>query len=266
MQSGQQAAARGRRPPRAARDPRCGAGDAERRPHVRPAGPDGSHLAAVARRGTRVPARGAVPVSALRAAADHAGPEGPECGPRGGRRRPRSRHVPRAVRRRRRARPAGARRAAREPRDPRRRSPAPHRGRPGAHRRDRTMAVLRGRAPPHGGVRAFVKLDILYRGPLASCNYGCEYCPFAKRKDSREQLAVDRSGWRRFVDRVATLVDDQLGILVTPWGEALIRRWYQDGLAELSHLPQVTRVAAQTNLSCDLGWIRAADPARLALW
>jgi hypothetical protein len=111
-----------------------------------------------------------------------------------------------------------------------------------------------------------VKLDILYRGPLASCNYGCAYCPFAKRKDSREQLAVDQTAWRRFVDRIRTLTTDQLGILVTPWGEALIRRWYQDGLAELSHLPQVTRVAAQTNLSCDLGWIRAADPTRLALW
>jgi hypothetical protein len=118
-----------------------------------------------------------------------------------------------------------------------------------------------------------VKLDILYRGPLASCNYGCAYCPFAKRKDTREQLAVDRAAWQRFVARVAALADEPgaagattFGVLVTPWGEALIRRWYQDGLAALSRLPNVTRVAAQTNLSCELDWIASAHPERLALW
>ncbi|MBA3499131.1 MAG: STM4011 family radical SAM protein, partial [Deltaproteobacteria bacterium] len=110
------------------------------------------------------------------------------------------------------------------------------------------------------------RLDILYRGPLASCNYGCEYCPFGKRKDSREQLATDRDQWERFTDRVATLRDLETGILVTPWGEALIRKWYQQGLARLSHLPHVTRVAAQTNLSCSLEWLADANPERLALW
>jgi len=110
------------------------------------------------------------------------------------------------------------------------------------------------------------RLDILYRGPLASCNYGCAYCPFAKRKDSREQLAIDRAGWRRFVDWARGAGDLALGVLVTPWGEALIRRWYQEGLGELSHLPHVTRCAAQTNLSGSLDWIAAADPRRLALW
>lgn len=112
-----------------------------------------------------------------------------------------------------------------------------------------------------------MKLDILYRGPLASCNYGCAYCPFAKRRDSREQLADDKNGWRRFVAWVAARpATDELGVLVTPWGEALIRRWYQDGLAELTHLPQVSRAAAQTNLSCDLGWVARANVDRLALW
>ncbi len=112
-----------------------------------------------------------------------------------------------------------------------------------------------------------LRLDILYRGPLASCNYGCEYCPFAKRKDTRDQLTTDRTAWQRFVARVAGLPpEDRVGILVTPWGEALIRRWYQQGLAQLSHLPQVTRVAAQTNLSGSLAWIADARPERLALW
>ena len=41
-------------------------------------------------------------------------------------------------------------------------------------------------------------LTILYRGPLASCNYDCPYCPFAKRRDSREQLRADRAALERF--------------------------------------------------------------------
>jgi hypothetical protein len=112
-----------------------------------------------------------------------------------------------------------------------------------------------------------MKLSVLYRGPLASCNYGCAYCPFAKRKDDRVALERDRSAWQRFVAWVAARPPtDELGVLVTPWGEAMIRRWYQDGLAELSHLPQVTRCAAQTNLSGSLDWIARANPDRLALW
>ena len=35
-------------------------------------------------------------------------------------------------------------------------------------------------------------LRFLYRGPLESCNYGCVYCPFAKKVDSRADLAKDR--------------------------------------------------------------------------
>jgi hypothetical protein len=112
-----------------------------------------------------------------------------------------------------------------------------------------------------------MKLSILYRGPLASCNYGCAYCPFAKRKDDRAALARDRAAWRRFVDWIAARpASDELGVFVTPWGEALIRRWYRDGLAELSRLPQIVRAAVQTNLSAPLDWIADADPTRLALW
>jgi hypothetical protein len=112
-----------------------------------------------------------------------------------------------------------------------------------------------------------MKLSILYRGPLASCNYGCEYCPFAKRKDDRAALDRDRVAWQRFVAWVAAQpATVELGVLVTPWGEALIRRWYRDGLAELSHLAQISRAAVQTNLSGSLDWIASANADRLALW
>lgn len=111
-----------------------------------------------------------------------------------------------------------------------------------------------------------VDLTILYRGPLASCDYACPYCPFAKRRDSREQLAADRAALERFTAWVAARSGDRLSVLFTPWGEGLVRSWYRRALVELSHLPQVQRVAVQTNLSGRTGWLAEADRERVALW
>ena len=66
-------------------------------------------------------------------------------------------------------------------------------------------------------------LSILYRGPLASCNYGCGYCPFAKRHDTREALARDYAALARFIDWIEARPADRFKVLFTPWGEALIR-------------------------------------------
>jgi len=109
-------------------------------------------------------------------------------------------------------------------------------------------------------------LSILYRGPLSSCNYGCEYCPFAKRQESAAELQADRAALERFVDWVATRSGDHIGILFTPWGEGLVRRWYQQALVRLTQLPNVRRAAIQTNLSCRLDWVNDCDKSRLALW
>ncbi|MGX1372881.1 MoaA/NifB/PqqE/SkfB family radical SAM enzyme [Streptomyces canus] len=110
-----------------------------------------------------------------------------------------------------------------------------------------------------------VDLTVLYRGPLASCDYDCPYCPFAKRRDSTAQLRADRAALQRFAQWAAHS-DDQLSLLFTPWGEGLVRSWYRHTLAELSHLPHIRRVAIQTNLSCRTDWLAEADPATLALW
>jgi MoaA/NifB/PqqE/SkfB family radical SAM enzyme len=111
-----------------------------------------------------------------------------------------------------------------------------------------------------------LNLAILYRGPLSSCNYGCDYCPFAKHAETAAELAEDRRALGRFVDWVAGRTGDALSVLFTPWGEALIRRWYQEALARLTGLSQVKRAAIQTNLSCPLGWVEECDKRRLALW
>ena len=109
-------------------------------------------------------------------------------------------------------------------------------------------------------------LSVLYRGPLSSCNYACDYCPFAKRTESAAELAHDRACLERFVGWVASHTGDSTGVLFTPWGEALIRRWYQDALAMLTRMPHVTKAAIQTNLSCKLNWVDECDKTKLALW
>jgi hypothetical protein len=110
-----------------------------------------------------------------------------------------------------------------------------------------------------------VDLTLLYRGPLASCDYDCPYCPFAKRRDTPAQLRADRAALERFTDWAAAQ-HDTLAVLFTPWGEGLTRSWYREAVVRLSHLPHVRRVAIQTNLSGRTAWLAAADPAKAALW
>jgi hypothetical protein len=111
-------------------------------------------------------------------------------------------------------------------------------------------------------------MRILYRGPLASCNYDCPYCPFAKRRDSTEQLRADRAALERFVDWVIRNPErhESLSVLFTPWGEGLTRSWYRTAIVNLSQLSHVERVAIQTNLAGRLTWLSAANPSRVALW
>jgi MoaA/NifB/PqqE/SkfB family radical SAM enzyme len=111
-----------------------------------------------------------------------------------------------------------------------------------------------------------LRLSILYRGPLSSCNYACDYCPFAKRAETAAELDADRRALERFTDWVAGRGGDRISVLFTPWGEALIRRWYQEALARLTRLTHVEKAAIQTNLSCPLGWVEDCDKGRLALW
>lgn len=109
-------------------------------------------------------------------------------------------------------------------------------------------------------------LTLLYRGPLASCDYDCPYCPFAKRRDSRGQLRADRARLERFADWADAQTTDRLSLLFTPWGEGLVRSWYRSTLTRLSHRPHIRRVAIQTNLSCRTDWLADADLDTLALW
>ncbi|MCU0543481.1 MAG: STM4011 family radical SAM protein [Oscillatoriaceae cyanobacterium Prado104] len=109
-------------------------------------------------------------------------------------------------------------------------------------------------------------ITILYRGPLISCNYGCEYCPFAKRQQTSAELATDKQALERFTDWISRQTQHRFSILITPWGEALIHSWYQKAVAQLTQLPNVDRAAIQTNLSCNLDWVENCNKDKLALW
>lgn len=109
-------------------------------------------------------------------------------------------------------------------------------------------------------------LSILYRGPLSSCNYDCHYCPFAKRHETAAELKRDADALARFVGWAADESAGEISILFTPWGEALIRPWYQRAIVRLSRLPHLRRVAIQTNLSCRLHWLAECELAKVNLW
>ena len=111
-----------------------------------------------------------------------------------------------------------------------------------------------------------MKLTILYRGPLASCNYACPYCPFAKHQESDEEHARDAKALGRFVQWVEAQRDIEFSVFFTPWGEALIRRRYQQALITLTNLAHVEKVAIQTNGSCRFDWAAQCDKSKLGLW
>ena len=107
--------------------------------------------------------------------------------------------------------------------------------------------------------------NILYRGSLSSCNYDCAYCPFAKTTNTRAELDQDAESLARFTDWVCSQ-QRPIGVLFTPWGEAMVHRYYQRALAALSRQAHVERVAVQTNLSGGTEWLRSADTNTVALW
>jgi hypothetical protein len=109
-------------------------------------------------------------------------------------------------------------------------------------------------------------LSILYRGRLSSCNYDCAYCPFAKRRDTRATLQRDAADLARFVEWASTQTERSLSILFTPWGEGLVRKHYREAMVALSQLPQVQRVAIQTNLCIGTRWLDDADSSKIAFW
>jgi hypothetical protein len=111
-----------------------------------------------------------------------------------------------------------------------------------------------------------MNLSVLYRGPLTSCNYSCGYCPFSKRAETEAQLLRDQQALVQFAEWLERESQHQWKVLFTPWGEALVRRWYREAVTRLTHVAHVQTVAVQTNLSCGIDWTSACRADRLAFW
>lgn len=112
-------------------------------------------------------------------------------------------------------------------------------------------------------------ISLLYRGPLSSCNFGCAYCPFAKREEDEPALAADRAALERFASWVESAPEhgfSSVSVFFTPWGEALVRPWYGDAFARLTALPHVRRVAVQTNVAGDLRFLARCPPGKAGIW
>ncbi len=93
--------------------------------------------------------------------------------------------------------------------------------------------------------------QIYYRGSLRFCNYSCSYCPFSKERKNLRQLEEDARELFRFVERIGEK-KFQGAVQIVPYGEALIHQYYWRALAELSRLPQIEAVGAQSNFSFDV--------------
>lgn len=113
-----------------------------------------------------------------------------------------------------------------------------------------------------------MRATLYYRGTLASCNYGCPYCPFSKRIDDAATLARDRSQLERFISWVEEqeAAGHRLSIFFNPYGEALTHRWYREGIIRLSRMNHVNRIAIQTNLSAKLAWTDQLQSGKLSIW
>lgn len=111
-----------------------------------------------------------------------------------------------------------------------------------------------------------MNLSVLYRGPLSSCNYACRYCPFSKRTETATQLERDRRALLRFESWLTDQTQHRWKVLFTPWGEALVRRWYREAIIELSQQPHIDILTIQTNLSCGLEWLARCTADRVSLW
>ncbi len=111
-----------------------------------------------------------------------------------------------------------------------------------------------------------MNLSMLYRGPLSSCNYACRYCPFSKRSETAAQLDQDRAALTRFRSWLPDQTQHRWKVLFTPWGEALVRRWYREAVVELSQQSHIDVLAVQTNLSCGLEWLERCVAERVSLW
>ncbi|MFD1261838.1 STM4011 family radical SAM protein [Entomomonas asaccharolytica] len=111
-----------------------------------------------------------------------------------------------------------------------------------------------------------INLTVMYRGALETCNYACDYCPFAKRKETKQKKIEDIVGLDNFINWIAKQTDINFNVFFTPWGEALVFKRYQQAVKQLTVMPHVNKVIFQTNLSGKLDFLAEINSLKLRLW
>ena len=113
--------------------------------------------------------------------------------------------------------------------------------------------------------------DIFFRGNIDFCNYSCSYCPFAKKAQSIDKIQKEEENLKKLFFYVKNM-DEDVNIMITPYGEALIHPIYQEFMARLSTLKNVRKIGIQTNLSVDTKNListleeNKADFSKIMLW
>lgn len=121
-------------------------------------------------------------------------------------------------------------------------------------------------------IQSFKKRQWYYRGSLKSCNYGCSYCPFSKKRSSPQKLEEDRQQLFRFIRKLEEMKNAGGAVLIVPYGEALIHPYYWAGLAALSRNCRIDAVGAQSNFSFPVDEMlkfyeaQGGDISKLRLW
>lgn len=119
------------------------------------------------------------------------------------------------------------------------------------------------------------KVQIYYRGSIKSCNYSCSYCPFSKKKMTREQRKKDIDELFRFAAHLEAKKVKNCAVQIVPYGEVLIYAYYWEAMARLSRQEGIEAVGCQTNLSFSMDdtkdklWYYKSfrgDVAKLRLW
>lgn len=109
-------------------------------------------------------------------------------------------------------------------------------------------------------------LTVLYRGALETCNYACGYCPFAKRKETKQKKVEDTTGLEQFISWLNQQSMLNFNLFFTPWGEALVFKRYQQAISSLTKMANINKVVFQTNLSSKLDFLNEVDCTKLRLW
>lgn len=108
------------------------------------------------------------------------------------------------------------------------------------------------------------KVEYTYRGSLKSCNYTCYYCPFSKKKATSEEINRDRKELADFFINLDN--SSKKNIFITPYGEALIHKYYREEIEKNILRDDIENIGIQTNLSLDVvSWLEGMKSTNLPL-